>query len=307
LKVILHADDFGYNKEVSEDILDCFYNGTLDSISIMPNSTYFEECMEMLSKKEADSGLSNGKNLCKLQKTIHFSISEGPCVSDKEKLPLLVNDKGMFKLSFFKLLLMTMGPKRKELKKELKAELSAQLNKCLPYIDGINVDSHVHYHMIPLVFNTLMEVCEETGKVSGKEIGYVRNPAEPLSPFIKNVSLYSSYDFINIIKNIVLNFLAFLNNKNVGKYMNTSAVFFGIVMSGHMDIDRVSKLLPDFIKIAEKRGMDLEVLAHPGHTTDKSTVLDTDNEEYAKAPLSENRLIEKKMFMEISKYLWDML
>ena len=293
MKVILHADDFGYNKEVSNDILDCFYNGTLHGISIMPNSKYFEECMEMLKEEK------NGRKPGDLLKTIHFSISEGPSVSDKSELPLLVNDEGMFRLSFFKLLLMSFGSNKNELKRELKIELKAQLDKCLPYIDEVNIDSHVHYHMIPLVFNTLMEVAIE----SKREIGYVRVPAEPLGPFIKHIGMYTSYDPINIVKNVVLNMLAFINKKNVKKYMDKSAVFFGIVMSGHMDIDRVSKLIPDFVSIANKKGMDLEILAHPGHATDKATVLDPSNEEYAKAPLSENRLIEKKMFMEIAKYL----
>lgn len=288
MNIIMHADDYGYNHEVSADILDCAKNGTLHGISIMPNSPYFDECMMELEK----SGL-------KLQKTIHFSISEGHCLSNKEDVKLLVNDEGMFNLSFFRLLLMSIGRNRKELERELYTELKAQYEKALPYLEEINIDSHVHYHMIPVVLRTVIKVVSD----DGKEVGYLRVPAEPLKPFFLHIELSGTYSFINFIKNIVLNVLAFRSRRLLKNYKNNTAVFFGILMSGHMDIDRVSAVLPEFVKIAEKKGMNLEVLAHPGKAVSPDTVLDPSNSDYAKAPLSDDRHIEKKMFMEISEYL----
>lgn len=101
----------------------------------------------------------------------------------------------------------------------------------------------------------------------------------------------------------MLNYLGWCLRNTLKEYKDNTAVFFGIVMSGHMDIDRVSKLLPDFIEIAKKRGQDLEVLAHPGKAVSLESVLDPGNIEYSKAPMSEDRHVEKEMFMEISKYL----
>ena len=288
MSVIMHADDYGYNIEVSRDILECAKNGTLHGISIMPNSPYFDECMRELD----ESGL-------KLLKTIHFSISEGPCLSKKEDVRLLVNDEGMFKLSFFKLLLMSIGKDRRELEKELYTELRAQYEKALPYLDEVNLDSHVHYHMIPIVLRTMLKVVSD----SGRQVNYLRVPAEPISPFFKHKEFMGSHSPINFVKSIVLNVLAFRSKKLLKKYKDNTAVFFGIVMSGHMNIDRVSAILPEFIKIAEKKGEDLEVLAHPGKANSIETVLDSANTEYAKSPLSDDRHVEKKMFMEISKYL----
>lgn len=287
MNVMLHADDYGYNIEVSNDIIDCIKGGTLHGISIMPNSPYFDECMKILK----ESGVN-------VSKAIHFSISEGPCLSNRNDLKLLVNENGMFCLSFFKLLLLSIGPKRKELKKELKLEIRAQLKKAKPYLDEINVDSHVHYHMIPLVLKSILEVIKE----EGYEINYLRVPAEPLMPFIRNRKL-GGFSLVNIIKNLVLNILAFSDRKMLKEYKDKTAVFFGIVMSGHMDIDRVSALLPEFKKIAGKKNMDVEVLAHPGRANSMETLLDPSNIEYSKAPLSEDRHIEKKMFMEIAKAL----
>ena len=67
MNVILHADDYGYNIEVSKDIIDCIKEGTLHGISIMPNSPYFDECMAILNDSKVN-----------VSKAIHFSISEGP-------------------------------------------------------------------------------------------------------------------------------------------------------------------------------------------------------------------------------------
>ena len=287
MNVMLHADDYGYNIEVSNDIIDCIKGGTLHGISIMPNSPYFDECMEILQASKVD-----------VSKAIHFSISEGPCISNKNDVKLLVNENGMFCLSFFKLLLLSIGPKRKELKKELKLEIRAQLKKAKPYLDEINVDSHVHYHMIPLVLKSILEVIKD----ENCEINYLRVPAEPLIPFIRNRKL-GDFSPVNIIKNLVLNVLAFFDRGMLKEYKDKTAVFFGIVMSGHMDIDRVSALLPEFKKIAGKKNMDVEVLAHPGRANSMETLLDPSNIEYSKAPLSEDRHIEKKMFMEIAKAL----
>ena len=284
-----HADDFGYNVEVSKDILDCYHNGTLNGISIMPNSPYFTECMEFLNDD------------MKLEKSIHFSLSEGPCVSDKSNLSYLVDERGMFKLSFFKLLLMSfgIGAKRTELKKQVKTEIKAQYDKALPYLVEINVDSHVHYHMIPVVLESIIEVIGEDGKT----INYIRVPSEPIVPFLKNIKFYKSYKIINFIKNIVLNFLGIVNKKMLKPYSEKTAVFFGISLSGEMDVERVSTLIPSFMKKAKYKKLPLEVLAHPGQALGEDTVLDPQNDEYMKAPLSENRRLEKRMFMEIHNYL----
>lgn len=293
MSIYFHADDYAYNVEVSKDILDCAVHGTLDGISIMPNSPYFFECMEMLFSDEYKDVRK------KLILSIHFSLSEGPCVCDKSEIPLLVNEEGMFKLSFLEMLLLSFSGKKKELSGQIKKELSCQLERCLKYIDELNVDSHVHYHMIPLVLKSMFEVIKE----KGMQVNFMRIPAEPLSPFILTPKLYKSYDIVNIVKNITLNILFLFDRKILKNNQYRTWLFFGIVMTGHMDVERVSILLNKFKKIADKKKLDLEVLAHPGHAKSIDTVLDKNNLDYAKAPLSEDRLIEKQMFMEIQKFL----
>ena len=123
------------------------------------------------------------------------------------------------------------------------------------------LDSHQHTHTIPLVFSALSEVIEE----NGLEVGYIRTPAEPLSPFIKTPSLFGSYISVNLIKQWLINFFTLINRGGIKKLGIPSACFFGIMFSGKMTEERVRKLLPAYVKYAKKRRCDIEILFHPGY------------------------------------------
>lgn len=117
--IIFHADDFAACPEASQHILDCKEHGTLNSISVLTNSPFFDECMPML-KNYSDS----------LKYNIHFNIAEGPCLSNPSDISLLVDERGMFCTSFFKTLLMSFGKKRLILKQQLELEFTSNWTCC---------------------------------------------------------------------------------------------------------------------------------------------------------------------------------
>ena len=43
----IHADDYALTVNTSKDMLECMRAGRLDSISIVPNMSCFEACMEL--------------------------------------------------------------------------------------------------------------------------------------------------------------------------------------------------------------------------------------------------------------------
>ena len=49
--VDIHADDYGYSINTSKDMLECMKAGALDSISIICNTKWFEDSMEMLYRE----------------------------------------------------------------------------------------------------------------------------------------------------------------------------------------------------------------------------------------------------------------
>ncbi len=301
-QIIFHADDFGANEEISRHILDCFYKGALTSLSVLPNSPKLAECMEMLRPMQE-----------KLHVSIHFNLAEGPCVAKPEEVALLVNEKGMLDISFFQVLSISLfgtPAKKRMLHKQIKTELRAQLMRMLPYIKELRIDSHQHYHMIPLVLDCILEIVEELPKteagknwLSGKkpEIVFLRIPAEPLTPFLGQPGLYLTYRPINLVKNLVLNTLAFLDRKKLKSLKKNSAVFFGILLSGKMDLERVERLLPAFEKISEKKNLPLEVLCHPGGVEHPDKLMDLENADCVAFYRSQGRKLEKQMLCGINR------
>lgn len=301
--IIFHADDFGANTEISEHILDCYREGALTSMSVLPNSPYLDACMELFTPYRGQVHVS-----------IHFNLAEGHCLSEPAKIPWLVDERGMFAISFFKVLCLSLTGKRKELKRQIKAEVRAQLERMLPYIDTLRLDSHQHYHMIPVVLECILEAVHELPQTqAGKkwlsaspehraEIEFIRIPAEPLTPFLGHPALYRTYRPINFVKNIVLNVLNVMDRKLLAPYRGRSAVFFGILLSGGMDLARVTKLLPDFERIAERRGLSLEALCHPGGVERPDGLMDTENKDCVAFYTSEGRKKEKEMLTGIGNF-----
>ena len=152
-QIIYHADDYAACREVSEHILECYRNGALCSLSVLPNGNALEESMELLAPVQDQIKVS-----------IHFNLAEGHCVAEPSQVPLLVDERGMFHISFFKVLLWSFTGKRKELRREIELEMSAQLARMLPYVKSVRVDSHQHYHMIPIVLKSILKAVEQSGK-----------------------------------------------------------------------------------------------------------------------------------------------
>ena len=88
MKVILHADDFGYDKDTLEATIDCFEKGALTSCTVMVNCEAAEEAFAYARKHPE---FSYG---------VHLTYVDGlkPVLSAKE-IPSLVDENGLFLLS----------------------------------------------------------------------------------------------------------------------------------------------------------------------------------------------------------------
>lgn len=290
--IIFHADDFGANREISEHILECYRKGALNSLSVLPNSPCLKECMELLETYRKDIAIS-----------LHLNLAEGRCLAEPEQVSALVDERGMFSVSFFKVLLLSFTGKRKELKRQIQIEMKAQIREMLPYVEELRLDSHQHYHMIPLVLKSILDAIEEL-KQEGEqvpEIAFIRIPAESLAPFFKHPKLWSTYRPINLIKNVVLNTLRLMDRRLLAAYQKRTAVFWGILMSGRMDLERVSVLRADFEKIAKRKRLPLEILCHPGGVEKPDELMDGENHNCAAFYMDKGRKIEKEMLLSMQK------
>ena len=235
-----HADDYGMTIKQSKRIIECIDNGVLNGISLMPNSPNLDECMNLLQNRD-------------VKIAIHFNFCEGKCLSEEK----IIAKSGNFEPNFIKLLLVSYIPfKRKKYKNAFKKEIEKQIEAVSKYYTNkpYRIDSHCHYHMLPVIFDALMEVIEE----KKMDVEYIRIPIEKkLKIKPKNVP------FVNRIKNLILKILYKrdkFKNKKLIKYGNQE--FLGILFSGHMFYESVNVMLQNKLD-------NIEILFHPGAIYEK--------------------------------------
>lgn len=276
------ADDYGLNDMSSRCIRQCIEDGVLNKISVFPN---FDE-VDLLNLKD-------------IRISLHLNLVEGKCMANPNEIDLISDEKGNFKHTFGGLLKLSLF-NRKRFEEQIYKEIKAQVlffKKLLPEGAEFCVDSHQHTHMIPSVFKALIKVLKE----EEIKVEYLRIPAEPILPYIKTPSLYFTYSLINLIKQWLLRFLWLINKGLMKDLKIPTAHFFGILFSGKMDEKRVSKILPEYIKLSKKDNRDIEVLFHPGYLDKNQTDFENKNIVFEEFYFSKNRKIEFNAAMKMAE------
>lgn len=156
MKVILHSDDFGLNKDTLEATIECFERGALTSASIMVNCDASEKAFEYAREHPE---FSFG---------VHLTFVDGlkPMLS-AEEIPSLVDKDGLFLTSDIvckKAMLLNIP------KHQVIAESQAQIDKAERH--GVRVshlDSHGHLHKYLSILYSMKHL-----KVGGKQVERVR-------------------------------------------------------------------------------------------------------------------------------------
>lgn len=293
-KIDVHADDYGLTMNTSIDIMEGVNAGKLNSISIMPNTT----CFDVAKKYFFENVLENRMPLI----SVHLNFMEGYCVADKSKLSYLVDEEGLFCISWGTLVKYNYNAIiRKKVKEQLKVEIKAQLYKVIDAYGlltesrKLRVDSHQHTHMIPIVMEALIEVIKEEQIPTE----YIRISKEPWIVYLKKIHLIPSYRLINMIKVIVLNWYAMKDEKMLKKLRIPTMLLSGVFLSGKMDLVRVRELLPDLEEYAGKKKLQLEVLFHPGTALQAEVGKEFNHPDANEFYLSSNRKIEYDAMMRL--------
>ncbi len=257
-----HADDYGMSMEQCERILSCHREGLLNGFSIMPNSDILEEAMKLAAPYEDE-----------ISYTVHLNLRDGRSNADKEKIPHLTDENGVYNISFGKLVIGSYLPwLRNILRKELRIEFKAQIERLAPYFkDGrLRLDSHGHYHMVPVVFDAIVDVIKE----NGMDVTFIRIPRENVGLYLRHKKEIKDFKAINFVKVAILNTFA---RRNLKKYPDIFSKakpydFMGVMLSGHMSYDNVYPVYDDAIRLAKKSGRNLEILFHPGSVHEKDAL-----------------------------------
>ena len=287
LKTDIHADDYALTVNTSRDMLSCMVQGQLDSISIVPNTSCFRECMELLY--EAIPGLPFLPAM-----SVHLDFVEGRCLAGADQVPMLVRgESGLMGLSWGGLFMGSYLPwKRRRAKEQLKREVKAQIaavqeavRKAMAIAQEhgipcsqkkLRIDSHQHAHMIPVVWEALTEVIAQ----ERYEVEYIRNSKEMLGVFVSEVSLWKTYRYAKV-------------------HGMERMYLWGLVMSGYMDYDRIVRLYPKIAAKADRDGRVLEILFHPGLTLPEEVTEEIGEEAARDFYLRQDRHVEMEAVGQI--------
>lgn len=292
-KIYFHADDYGVSPEQSAKILSCYSQGALNSISVISNVPQLDECLRLLEEKDSEHNI---------RRVLHLNFVEGQPVAESQEVTMLLDKTGYFSCSFVQLLKWSYfkkGEERQKLKNQLKTEISAQIAAVTEKYDYhiSAIDSHQHYHMIPIVMEALLEVLDE----KALRIEEIRIPADPVMPLLKTPSMWFKVPLINWIKWGILRIHADKNRKLLGQRNMDSPIFFGIFFTCEMKIEVVEALLPQYKKYARKHNRSLELMFHPGNLTAHYELLDGRSKELEAFYMSDNRFAEAACLKQVAR------
>jgi predicted glycoside hydrolase/deacetylase ChbG (UPF0249 family) len=143
-KLIVNADDFGFNREITDGILECHRRGCVTSTTLMANMPAAEYAIERA--KDAP-GLSVG---------VHLNLTLGRPVGDSNESRGLVGPDGRFRNIQH---LIRHGLFLQIPKHQLYEEWSGQLNKAIALgLTPTHLDSHHNITVYPPLYSILIAV-----------------------------------------------------------------------------------------------------------------------------------------------------
>ncbi len=197
-KFVLNADDFGLSLAHNCAVMEGYADGILKSASLMANGEAFDDAV--LKVIPACKNLGVG---------VHLNIIEGsPLVGETDKL---TGKDGKFNNSYVDLLRKSFQDKT--FLEQVEKEFRAQIEKIRDAgVEITHLDSHVHIHSIPPIFELVCKLAKEYG------IKQVRTQFE--KPYIiPDVYIHMNCTYLlNLVKVFILDMFTVCNRKKIKKY-----------------------------------------------------------------------------------------
>lgn len=242
-KFILNADDLGLSNNINKGVIDGYNAGVIKSASLCANGEAFLCAINEIMPECPDLCIG-----------VHLNIIEGKALTEPEKIPDLVDKNGNFNNGYIQLMLKS---RKKAFLTQLETEFRAQTEKIKEHLTPAHIDSHVHTHAIPEIFELVCKLAKEYN------IPYVRTQYEkPYITPILSKHINTKYP-VNLIKVALLNSFTIKNKKLLKeKYpdLKTNDYLVGVGYTGLMDFNTVESGLKVF---KDDENIVVESLIHP--------------------------------------------
>lgn len=226
-------------------ILEGFNDGFLKSASLVANGEAYDDAIKRIIPNCNNQGDALGVG-------IHLNIIEGYSLCND--LYELTDDSGKFNNSWGKILLKSLNTKDDTFMEQVEKEFRTQIEKVQKDTHITHIDSHVHVHAIPKIFELVCRLAKEYG------IPQIRTQFE--RPYIIPdifIHLNKKY-YINLIKLVILNIFTLINENKVKQYnLKTNDYLIGVTYTSMMNSLAVSCGL----MAIDYENITVEALIHP--------------------------------------------
>lgn len=235
LQLIVNADDFGLHPSINDGIVVGHQQGIITSTSIMASGQAFAHACKSLQA------------VPKLGVGVHLTVVGAQSVSDKDRIPSLVDEEGWFCAAHPQFIQRYITGKIKQA--EVRSEWRAQIEKVQSAgIKVTHLDSHQHMHILPGLAEVTCELAKEFG------ISAIRIPDEPygylgLGPW--TMSRFISRGGLTLLARRARKFF-----RRQG--VHTPDYFYGMLEGGNMSATKVQHMLERL------RPGVTEIMVHPG-------------------------------------------
>ena len=162
--VVVNADDLGVARGATLGIVEAHRNGCVTSASITVTTPFYQHAVDFCVRPCPALGIG-----------LHFTITSGKPVSPRERVPLMVDERGFFRWRFTSLFRAMAGAGNPALAAQIEIELEAQLARLVS--DGIypdHIDGERHVQLIPGIFERVVAAAQRHNVPfvrAGAEIG----------------------------------------------------------------------------------------------------------------------------------------
>ena len=264
MRFIVHADDCGLTRQISQDIFDCLAHGPLNSVSVIMGGTHTTASLQQLAQ------------MPHVRTCLHLNILEGHCTAPVQQVRALVNEAGIFRYGLGQMLTSLAtgsGTNKKVLLSAIRTELEAQADAFTASFPqfaargGLHLDGHLHIHSIPALRQTMAEFMRE------RSPAYVRLPNEPahLAPL----------PFLPLLVGLARRGLLAYWSQGLAVMLDKAGIahnryLCGLVSGGNLTAARAAASLAA-IQRQRQPGALVEIMCHPGGIRTTNVAAQADN------------------------------
>lgn len=240
--LVFNSDDFGISLEANLAILEAYSSGAVTSTCILANGKFYKQGINEVLPEISSIG-----------RGVHLNIIEGKSLT---KPSLITDNDGVFNKEY-PYFIYNAG--NKKLLSQIEDEFRAQIEKIMADTEIDHINSHVHTHGIPYIFNLVVRLALEY-KIKNVRLQYER------PYFVLNKMLNPKYP-VNLVKLGLLNTFSMINKATVNslnsksKKINCNDYLIGVNYTGYMDEGTILAGLNGLKNAAKDK--TVEIIVHP--------------------------------------------